>query len=494
MKINLAGFNVDLYNIEQLKRILDKYPDIKKNEFEELKKIEWTPETLSASYARISRDPDQIDKLRESARNEIEKSRKSNKAIIFDMGHSSVAEHAVFNIDMIGISRYLAEKIEKSRLVSFTEKSQRYIKIGKDIYYPEEFNNDKDILSEYKNLVNDLFDAYNILHDKILPYFLDKFPSLNKDGREYKDIINLSKEDARYILPLATLTQLGMTINARSLEKMIRRLLSENFIESKLLGRELCDVVAGYAPSLVKYIKSTDYEAKTYSLIKETIGKYNKSEKVKEVHLVDYDEKTEEKILIGLLVKTTTMDYHSAEKIVEVWDINKKKEVFSQSIKHLNSYDQVLREFELPDFTFNIIISATAYAQLKRHRMATIIDGEYLPSLGVKIPESILESNQKDIFMEKIYKIEEFYEKLKDKYDNACNYILSNSHRKNVILKCNFRELVHISRLRSDKHAQWDIRNISDMMINEVKPHLKIIGCLLSGKDQFEKNIIKIKM
>ncbi len=494
MKINLAGFNVDLYNIEQLKKILNKYPDIKENEFEKLKKIEWTPETLSASYARISRDPNQIGKLRESARNEIEKARKSNKAIIFDMGHSSVAEHAIFNIDIIDISRYLAEKVEKSRLVSFTEKSQRYIKIGKDIYYPGEFNNDKDILNEYKKLANDLFDTYNILHDKILPYFLDKFPSIKKDSREYKGIVNLAKEDARYILPLSTLTQLGMTINARSLEKIIRKLLSEDLLEAKLLGRQLCKVVEGYAPSLVKYIKPTDYEAKTYSLIKETIGKHEKIDNLKEVNLVDIDENIEEKIIIGFLLKTTILDYQSAKKIVEKWDINKKKEIFSQSVKHLNSYDQVLREFELPDFTFNIIISATAFAQLKRHRMATIIDGEYSPSLGVKIPVSILESNQKDLFMEKIYKIEKFYEKIKIKSESACNYILSNSHRKNIILKCNFRELVHISRLRSDKEAQWDIRNISDMMINQVKPYLKIIGSLLSGKDQFEENINKIKM
>ncbi len=54
------------------------------------------------------------------------------------MGHHSVAEHAVFNFDIIGVSRLAVEEIEKFRLCSFTEKSQRYIKLGDDFVIPEE--------------------------------------------------------------------------------------------------------------------------------------------------------------------------------------------------------------------------------------------------------------------------------------------------------------------------------------------------------------------
>ena len=493
MIIKLAGFNIDVQNIEELKKILNKFPDIQKEDIEELKKIEWTPETLSASYARISRYPDPIDKLREKARKEIEKARKSNKAIIFDMGHSSVAEHAVFNIDIINISRLLTEKLEKSRLISFTEKSQRYIKIGKDIHIPEEFKEDKIFLNEYKNLINELFDTYNILHDNILPYFLDKNPSVEPGTLEYRDIINLAKEDARYLLPLSTLTQLGMTINARNLESIIKKMLSEKLIEANKLGKELFKVVDDYTPSLVKYTEPTEYEIGTYPLIKKAIENFNANTTIpeKEVTLVSIDENTEEKILAGFIVKNSTLDFKSAIIAVKEWDINKKKDIFVKSIKHLNSYDPVLREYELSDMEFNIITSATAFAQLKRHRMTTIIDGEYSPILGVKIPDSIIDTNQKDIFMDKIYQIEKLYEKAKNKWGNVANYILSNSHRKNIILKCNFRELVHISRLRSDKHAQWDIRNISDKMINEVKSYLPIIENLLCGKDQFKSKITK---
>ena len=105
MKILLAGYNIDYDLICELKGKCAFDKDI-------------TPETLSAAYARISRSPKFVDELRQIARREVEKARKSNRNIVFEMGHSSVAEHAVFNVDIIGVSRLLVEAIEKFRLCS----------------------------------------------------------------------------------------------------------------------------------------------------------------------------------------------------------------------------------------------------------------------------------------------------------------------------------------------------------------------------------------
>ena len=95
-----------------------------------------TPEVLSASYARISRDPRPIGEIRVDSKEEIEKARRSNSSIIFKMGHHSVAEHAVFNLDVVNLSRYAVEELEKFRLCSYTEKSQRYISLDGDFVIP----------------------------------------------------------------------------------------------------------------------------------------------------------------------------------------------------------------------------------------------------------------------------------------------------------------------------------------------------------------------
>ena len=110
MKVYLAGFNVDATILREFEEKLGKREDL-------------TPEVLSAAYARISRDPRPINEIRKHAREEVERSRKSNSTIIFKMGHHSIAEHAVFNLDIIGVSRFAMEELEKFRLCSYTEKS-----------------------------------------------------------------------------------------------------------------------------------------------------------------------------------------------------------------------------------------------------------------------------------------------------------------------------------------------------------------------------------
>jgi len=125
MKVILAGYNFDSEVIEELKKHEPERQDV-------------TPETLSAAYARISRDPRPVNELRAIARAEVERARRSNQNIIFKMGHHSVAEHAVFNFDLIGLSRLAIEEVEHFRLCSYTEKSQRYITLDGDYVLPEE--------------------------------------------------------------------------------------------------------------------------------------------------------------------------------------------------------------------------------------------------------------------------------------------------------------------------------------------------------------------
>ena len=117
MRVKLAGFNVDNEILKQLNR-------------SGLATL--TPETISAAYARISRSSLPIDQLRKKACLDVEKARKSNQKIIFAMGHHSVAEHAVFNFDIMRISRLALEEVERFRLASYTEKSQRYVTLAGD--------------------------------------------------------------------------------------------------------------------------------------------------------------------------------------------------------------------------------------------------------------------------------------------------------------------------------------------------------------------------
>src|SRR5512143_1752815 len=159
MKIVLAGYNVDSAVLDGLRKNSPPREDV-------------TPETLSASYARISRDPRPVDELRAGARAEVERARRSNQSIIFKMGHHSVAEHAVFNFDIAGVSRLAIEEIERFRLCSFTEKSQRYITLGDDFVVPAEVRRDG-LERLFAAIVKAQNRLYHRLYARLKPHVLE---------------------------------------------------------------------------------------------------------------------------------------------------------------------------------------------------------------------------------------------------------------------------------------------------------------------------------
>jgi thymidylate synthase ThyX len=148
-------------------------------------------------------------------------------------------------------------------------------------------------------------------------------------------------------------------------------------------------------------------------------------------------------------------------------------------------YDSMLREFEYVNLTFNIILSAACFGQLKRHRMSTITAQSYDPGLGVTIPESIKEIGMERYFNEIIDKTNEVYGILNKEIPLIAPYVLTNAHRRRVLLRVNARELYHISRLREDSHAQWDIQNISRALTKEAKESMPFTLGLIGGKDKY---------
>jgi len=445
MKVILAGYNLDSEVIEGLKRGENQRSDI-------------TPEVLSASYARISRDPRPVDELRAAARSEVEKARKSNSSIIFKMGHHSVAEHAVFNYDILDVSRLALEELEKFRLCSYTEKSQRYQKLEDNHVVPEEIGPHRDLFKK----------------------------TIAEQNAFYQEMVskNIEPEDARYITPLATKAQLGMTLNARNLEHLFRRFASHPALEIQELGRALYDQVKDIAPSIILFTDANPLDRDTRNEISKAAKLTKKTKKPKElVKLIRYSKDADNLTLATLLYSVSKDSLKDCLKAAKKMSADKKSGLFRTAFKNLEFYDAALREFELPDLTYDLVVSAACFAQLKRHRMATLITQPYEPKLGVTIPSSIVQAGMEEKFRKIIKQTEKAFKKISESSPLAAQYILTNAHLRRVILKCNARELYHISRLREDKHAQWDIQEVSREMVKLAKEVMPLTLLTIGGKD-----------
>ncbi len=476
MRVNLAGYNIDADVIEELKKQSSERQDV-------------TPETLSAAYARISRDPRPIDELRESARKEVEKARNSNSAIIFKMGHHSVAEHAVFNFDIIGVSRLALEALEKFRLSSYTEKSQRYITLTDDYVIPEEIEK-AGFTDLFKDTIKKQNAFYHNLYGELKNYIFGQHPDMAKDPKQEHILDGWAKEDARYTVSLATQGQVGLTINARNLELLFRRFASHAFDEVRNLGLEMYKAVEKIAPSIILFTKANDFDEKTYRELRKLILLKIRdfgAENLSDVELIDYTLDGDLKIVAALMHAATHRSYAYCMGVARGLTEEQKLEIIKRSCQYMEFYDANLREFEYADLTFNLIVSSACFGQLKRHRMASISTQPYDPALGFTLPESIVKIKRQKDFEDIIQLTNEAYNIMYEKIGDSAAYILTNSHRRRVLLKINARELYHFSRLREDSHSQWDIRNISSKMSHLAKKIMPLTFCLLAGKDHYPK-------
>ena len=431
MNIQLAGYNTDVQNGGN------------------------TPETLSASYARISRDPRPINVLRKEAAAEVEKARASNRCIIFDYGHGSVAEHAVFNFDILDVSRLAAEELQSFRLASFTEKSQRYIRIGEDLVLPPELSSGFE--RDYRECASKLFQLYNRIYD-----------SLRGSGH----MKERAKEDARYVLPLATSCQMGMTVNARELELMVRRMSCHPFAEVRMIAAGLLELAMEAAPSLFLFLEPTAMDTFAHSMSPVPSSPPDR------VVLLDCDDDSKVGSLLIQWSRGSSLD--SAAKTWSELDGQSREELFVEALWGLGIHDTLPRIWEFFRAEFQLVLSATAYAQLKRHRICSRLVSVYDPILGVTVPSSITDAGLEDDFMGGMIKAERMAGSLGKLY----SYMLTNAHRRRVVLSMNGRELYHFSRLREDAHAQWDIREIAHIMMSSLREKAPLTFVLTGGKSQ----------
>ena len=493
MEIILAGMNIDKTLLDEYRVALrktlenledsEKLSDISSAIQELLDRNNLTPETLSAAYARISRDPRPVNQLREDARIQVGKARRSNKNIIFDLGHASVAEHAVFNLDILGVSRLLSEILQSHRLCSFTEKSQRYIRLDQDYHVPEAIRR-SDLFGEFDQFVKDRFNDYRILTELI-----EK--DLNHDPES-------AAEDARYVLPLCTTTQMGMTLNARNLEMLLQQAASSTNTEFNEFGHRLFSIIDGVAPSIIKYTEASTRKIDMEKAIKSLVLKHfiptklTRPKPAESVRLL-FSTPDGDRLVAGALLSRLGIALpQKMDSSQDNYPPDLLHQIFLEIFRYMKPWDSAPREFEYADFLFELELSAAAFAQLKRHRMATITTGDYDFDLPITIPPVLRGTPGDSILKNASEESRELIRKISLISSESIPYAVLSCHRRHVLLKTNARELIHLSRLREDEHAQWDIRECISAMIRLARE--KLPGCLLPacGKHSYEDHRRKL--
>ena len=157
------------------------------------------PERVIALAGKLCYSPVGIDELNDKISDEqVEKFITK----LSDMGHMSPFEHASFTFAIEGISRNCSHQIVRHRLASFSQQSQRYVRMKGEYVVPPYVYWHEELLLEFNHALENADKAYNKLVEGLMRY-----------GRTEKEAI----EDARYILPSACTTKMEVTMNVREL-------------------------------------------------------------------------------------------------------------------------------------------------------------------------------------------------------------------------------------------------------------------------------------
>ena len=186
------------------------------------------PDELVAAAARLCyRDIPASDLLQSESEN------LSRKLIadLFRSGHTSTFEHVSFTFGIDGLSRVASHQLVRHRMASFSQQSQRYVKMTPDpeaVVIPPAVKANPEALKAFQDCVKAAQDTYTQLVSMGIP-----------------------KEDARFILPHGHSTRLVLTMNARELHHFFSlRLCRRAQWEIHELARKMLVLCREIAPVL----------------------------------------------------------------------------------------------------------------------------------------------------------------------------------------------------------------------------------------------------
>lgn len=430
-----------------------------------------SPETIAVAFAKTSRSPKSFQEIAQELSDES--SSDFHEKWVIGYGHASVAEHAVLHIAVENVSRLAIECLESNRLASYTEKSTRYQKWDPDSYYfPKELANNPSLQAKYQDTCRLLFDTYHqsipaikaIVENENLQERKETTNAWNRRIRtEYVDV-------SRFLLPSSSLANVGITINSRSLEHALCKMLSHPLDEVREIGEQMKEVALQNVPTLIKYANSLPYLETVRKNIEAYLGEKQTQEQSQgHTDLIAFEEEGENRVLAAVLFGYGTLPYtHYLSKVRDMSEAE-KKHLTSLFLGNLSRHDHPIRELEHMNFTFEIVLDQGAYFELKRHRIMTQTPQMLASHLGYSIPRKMVQAGLKEKYIQAMEMAQDTYQDLQKWNPHLGSYIVPNGFNRRVLITMNLRSAFHLINLRAAPNAHFSIRRVARQVLDQLK-------------------------
>ena len=443
---------------------------------------------------------DAVSALQERARAFAEK-------YVLGYGHSSVAEHGVVHLALEDVSIIASKLVEDARLASYTEKSTRYVAFDPSkVHYPPKVMAETALADDYTQTVRGLLEAYTGWTEDFVTQIKARTPRSEKQSeRAYEAASRATAFDLlRYLLPTATHTNVGLTLNARALEHLITKLLSQPLEEGRLLGARIKAEAQHVVPTLLKYADYNVYRADTgeaiSALVSELLGEgppapilgSNTESRRGSVRLLPSlapqnwgggatllfsDPDADDRLVASILYGDAQMPMETLLARVKTLDQSAKERVVDEYLSRRGRHDAPGRALERLFCTVEMTMDYGAYRDVQRHRMATQTTQGLTPALGFEMPPEF-----------ETFGYAAQYEKLMAQsaatYARLCGagfvheaaYVLPLATRIRALFTWNLREVTHFVELRSARQGHPSYRKIAQEVYHAVAVSYPLIA------------------
>jgi thymidylate synthase ThyX len=435
--------------------------------------------------------------------------------VFFEYGDDSVAQLGGVHLACEQASNVLTKVLEWGRLMSYMEKSTRYVAYdsrlpnGRYRYYRDTEILDSPLGARYVGDMDRLFDSYRDLLPVLQSYFATRHPKADTDSDlVWRQSVRAKAFDAlRGILPAGATSNLGIYASGQAYEALLVRMRANPLPEARAYADLILEELRKVIPSWVKRVDVSDRGAAHSEYLRandEAMKALSESlfgpdepavcpdgphpGGAPEVTLLDWDPDGEVKVVAAMLYPYTSQPETKVHERVAAMTTDERMEVMRRYAgERRNRRHRPGRALERSDYRFDVISDYGAFRDLQRHRLLTVEWQDLTPRHGYTMPQSVVEAGGDEAYAAAMDRSAGLWVDLSERFDPAqAAYAVALAFRIRYVMQMNAREAMHMLELRTTPQGHPEYRMVCQQMhrlIAEKAGH-HAVAAMMSYVDQ----------
>jgi thymidylate synthase ThyX len=420
--------------------------------------------------------------------------------VLIGYGDDSVAELGGAHLACESVSNIAAKALEDSRIgISPLEKSTRYVLFNRKVGGRYRYLREPAIMASrhaahYETALDGLFDTYTALLEPTIAFVRAQTPrDAGTSERAYASATRAKACDLlRGLLPMATLTNVGLFGNGRAFEYLLTKLYASSLGELQALAAAMQAELDALIPSFVKrarnergrayqaYLRTT--RERVAGVIRncrlqiadgsdgELQATIDDRQAESGVTLVEYDPDAEIKTVAAILYPHSDMPLAAVRVYAAQLTAEERLAIIRAYVGERGSrFHRPGRAFEEPVYTFDLLADLGAYRDLQRHRMLTQERQRYTVRHGYVTPPELEAAGLARPYAEALERAAEAVEAIATDLPEPAQYAVPLAFRVRWRIRLNLREIYHLVELRSAPQGHPAYRRIAQAIYAQVR-------------------------